>query len=225
MHHLVHRSRKGRILGFVALILPGLFTSIGAQAHATDIATYVVIERQGVWVVQVSLASAGLSRALSKRLGKPSGDLTEAAYKQATVDAIRGGLHLVVDGKPARLGGGGVKLGGHQTDLLFALPDLATAPTSLLGSRIDGLREISNQHNVLRLVRGELRAQWILARRNGFTLTEDVPASVGSDDLQHTHGSSWQVGVGILAGLGVLLTIGVLLRPHPAASADVRACK
>lgn len=203
----------------------GVFTASTAEGHSADISTYVVTQRQGLWVLHVSLATAGLRRGLWLHAGVVPEGLQSAAEQGAIVQLIRAGVRLVIDGGPVALRGGGVRVGGHQTDLLFTLPSAPKTPHSLLQSRISGLSAVPNQHNVLRLVVGDKRAQWVLAARNDFTLTAKVPASVGSDELLVRGAASgerapapsgwwWRV-VGLPADAlpALLLALSVLLLP------------
>ena len=157
-----------------------------AHAHAPNIATFVVGERAGDTVLTVHLSGAGLHHALGQIVDIST--LDENAYKVAAVALLRDGTHLVLDGEPALLGKGAIRLGGHQTDVIFDLPDRPVA--SLLGSRITALSKVDNQHNVLRLD-GPEPVQWVLAERNNFTLSAELGQP---DEPAHDHGHEHEHG-------------------------------
>jgi len=179
-----------------------------ALAHNAEVSTYAVRRRGGLWTLQVSLATAGLDHALAQRLGQAP--RTQLRYKTETVRLVREGMHLVLNDQPTALGIGGIKLGGHQTDLVFSLPTAPQQITSLLGTRITAGQEVPNQHNVLRIVRAEGLEQWVLAARNRFTLTGDVPrsgAEVHAPAHRHTAKKPDNQGFGAVG----IVVVGLLM--------------
>ncbi len=188
-----------------------------AWAHNADIATFVV-QRQGpAWTLHVSFATAGLRRALPVQRG-PAGP---KAAQQAAVRLVRQGVALVADGTPLTLGAGGVRLGAHQSDLFFELRGAPERITSLLGSRVDVAHRAANQHNVLRLLREPPDTprleQWVLARRNRFTLTADVPASgsAGPDHGAPSPSSGAPLWLIVAAGVATLAAALRVAPPRP----------
>lgn len=148
------------VLTFFALLAP-------AHAHDPDIATFVLrpvaaapdgAEAAKGWVLDVHVAQAALVRAV----GQPS---DPKRWREAAVAYLRRHIRLTVDGAPIAFGGGGIKVGGHQTDarLLYALPDGATVDVT-----IDAFTDDGHQSNVLKL-RGAAPRTIVLGDDAGYT--------------------------------------------------------
>jgi hypothetical protein len=152
-----------------------LLVPLAAWAHAANVATWTVEQAPDGWLLRATLPTAGLTQAMHARRG-PGPHALEVWEAEAEALA-RAGVALRCGGEPTPLGPGAVRLGQHTSELLFELP--RPCP-ELAGTRLDALREVPGQHNVLRLQDAKGLSQWVLAGRNGFTLTAEVPASKGS---------------------------------------------
>lgn len=137
--------------------------------HNPDIATFILSEAEQGWSLWVSVSGAALDWVLTQNT--PESGWSEETVRAACLDAVSTGVHLVADGHPWTLGPGEVRLGTHQSTFRF---DLGEHPgfSSLQGTRVDALSQVPNQHNVLRVVRGEDVQQWVLAERNGYAVAE-----------------------------------------------------
>jgi len=108
------------------MCVPGM-----AAAHDRDVATFVIspvttkatADRPAVkgWMMEMHVPTAALHTALVTELGKaPVEALSKKAYKERAVDYLWRHIEMKTD-TPVTLGGGGIKLGPHQTDLRFTL--------------------------------------------------------------------------------------------------------
>lgn len=145
------------LFALVALLTP-------AHAHDADIATFVLrpvaAGAEGAakgWVLDVHVAQAALVRAV----GKPA----DTDWREAAVAYLRRHIRLTVDGAPVAFGGGGIRVGAHQTDarLLYALPDGATVDVT-----IDAFADDGHQSNVLKL-RGATPRTIVLGEDTAYT--------------------------------------------------------
>lgn len=148
-----------------ALALTLLALLAPAHAHDADIATFVLrpvaagaeAAAKG-WVLDVHVAQAALVRAL----GEPT---DPKPWREAAVAYLREHIRLTVDGAPVAFGGGGIRVGAHQTDarLLYALPDGATVDLT-----IDAFADDGHQRNVLKL-RGAVPRTIVLGEDTAYT--------------------------------------------------------
>lgn len=146
-------------LTLLALIAP-------THAHDADIATFILrpvaaspdgAEPAKGWVLDVHVAQAALVRAV----GKPA----DTDWREAAVAYLRRHIRLTLDGAPVAFGGGGIRVGAHQTDarLLYALPDGATVDVT-----IDAFTDDGHQSNVLKL-RGATPRTIVLGEDTAYT--------------------------------------------------------
>lgn len=151
----------------------GLCMLAGAGlAHDRNITTFVLqpvaakadgVDARG-WVLEVHVARAALDAALADG---PAEAADPKGWRTRAVAYVKQHVRLVRDEKPLTLGAGGIRVGGHQTDLRFLVPALP-AKGARLKVRIDAFAEDGHQNNVLKL-RGATPRTVVLTAEDDFS--------------------------------------------------------
>lgn len=148
------------------LFVAGLCLPAPAQAHNGDVATFVLlpmaVEADGVkargWVLQVHVAR----HALDAVVGLPSEADDPKGWRERAVAYVKAHVRFDHGGQRLALGSGGIRVGGHQTDLRFLLPGLPPAGGALK-VRIDAFAEDGHQSNVVKLRGAEAKTTVLTA--------------------------------------------------------------
>lgn len=155
--------RRALLIGLALLWAPP------APAHDVDVATFALrpaAAEDGArgWILDIHVPQAALQRALERQTVRPPAD--PVAWREAAVAYLRSHVRITSGGASVRFGGGGIKVGGHQTDarFLYAIPDGA-----LLSITINAFAEDDHQSNVLKL-RGATPRTVVLTLDNHFTV-------------------------------------------------------
>lgn len=142
-----------------------------ARAHSPDLAAWELEELDGGWVLSMHLPQVAVQRALEERLGiEVVAGLGEVALKEAVVAYVKATVRLeTTEGAPLPLGGGGIRLGAHQTDLrLSVAPPPPTAEA--LQVELRAFTEDGHHAHVLRVRRGGVeRAREVLDADDDWT--------------------------------------------------------
>ncbi len=155
--------RRALLIGLALLWAPP------AAAHDVDVATFALrpaAAEKGArgWVLDIHAPRAALQRALDRSKGAHPVD--PVAWREAAVAYLRAHVRITSDGAPVTFGGGGIKVGGHQTDARFLYAIADGAPLSIT---IDAFAEDDHQSNVLKL-RGATPRTVVLTLDNHFTV-------------------------------------------------------
>lgn len=156
---------------YILLVALGLVLQ-SASPHDPNLATIIVRQKKGVWVIEVSCSQAGLHQAISKIQPElANADINSDKYKQAVVDHARKTILLTANSfGQLVLGQGGIKLGNHQSDLKFELTGM---PEILHEIRfeISFLSANQNHSNVVRIEHGSDVSKCILNASNNYSET------------------------------------------------------
>lgn len=143
-----------------------------AEAHDPNLATFSISHRNGVWLLEMSCAQAGLNNALvadSPELVKLLS--TDKDYKEAVVAYLKRTILIQANViAEVKLGQGGIKIGNHQSDVKFVLEGI---PDDLKELKIQLLTMTENPQHVSLLkvyVDGDSQ-RYLLDRSNGYEAT------------------------------------------------------
>lgn len=163
-----------------------MLTSVSVKAHNPNTTSVVISPVNGVYSVHYVISQEGANYALTKYYtGEDLQRLTADQYKEKYIDYIKKHTRLIIDGKEIPLGSGGIKLGNHQTDIRFLLPnypkDYKTVEITL-----NVFRQNENQNTVVRFLEGKKSFRKVLNIKNGFSFQfEKTPEGfVGKQDKQ-----------------------------------------
>lgn len=157
------------------LALASLLVASGpASAHDRDIATFVLtpvaaradgVKARG-WTLDVHVARHALDDVLAD--GPPEA-ADPAGWRARAVAYLKAHVRLTHAGAPLTLGAGGIRVGGHQTDLRFMVEGLPPAGGEV-ALRIDAFAEDGHQSNVVKL-RHKTPSTVVLGPEADFTAT------------------------------------------------------
>ncbi len=166
------RGSRALLSALLSALLLALLAS-PAGAHDREIATFALqpvaakadgVEARG-WVLEVHVARAALDAVLADG---PAEAVDPKGWRARAVAYIKRHVRLLRGETSLNLGAGGIRVGGHQTDLRFLLPELPAAG-GRLKVRIDAFSEDGHQSNVLKL-RGSTPRTVVLTAENDFSV-------------------------------------------------------
>lgn len=101
-----------------------VFVFTSTKAHNPNTTSVVFSPINGIWMAQFTISQEGANNALAQFYSdKNFKNISEAAYKKMYVEYIKKKFTLLVDGNIVLFDSGGIKLGSHQTNIKFLLPD------------------------------------------------------------------------------------------------------
>ncbi len=158
-------------------ILIGIILALQVQnlrGHNPQLATYWIRNYDAVWVIEARFAHAGLQAALEKYYEEVDFDnVSTDEYKKLIVKYVKSHIQMsTISENEISLGSGGIKLGGHQTDVRFVLGNLPEKPQDLL-IKISCLKENANQQNLLKIPAIRPDEHFVLDQGNGCTFQLD----------------------------------------------------
>lgn len=180
-----------------------------ANAHNPQTAAINLHPVEGIWVLQMNFSQEGAHYALSKHYTNI--DLQQRSvqdYKQLFVDYIKAHCRIEIDGKVIPLASGGIKLGSHQTDLKFLLPNF---PVEFEQAKIQLtiFEENDHQNTVLRIQDQDKYIRKVLNHENAFTLHfQNTVQGYHTNDPDPYLTAQMQYGV----GLAMLLLFAIFWR-------------
>ncbi len=182
---------------------------IQLKAHDINTASITLSPLNGVWTVHFSFAQAGVDYSLSKYLGNNSLDTLNAdSYKEYLADYIKSHFSLVIDNKSIPLGSGGIKLGNHQTDIRFLIPEFPEKYEHLF-LHIPLFEEKINQHNMVRINEGENTVRMVLKHTNNFEWELIHDRDRLREKKKSNFSNAVSIGIGVLAGA---ILMGLVIR-------------
>ena len=147
-------------------------------AHNVKIATFNMHQVEGIWVLDMSFAQSSLDAALNQYLSDGEiATMSEDELKEWLMNYIRMNVSFQTDSGDILLGQGGIRLGSHQTDFKFLIPDL---PKDINWVRVKmPINEFSYNHtNILRVFRGEEMTKFFLSSDNQFMVDLRIGGTV-----------------------------------------------
>ncbi|NQX84667.1 MAG: hypothetical protein HRT67_01880 [Flavobacteriaceae bacterium] len=154
------------ILVFVALVSISMDTS----AHNPNTASVVFSPTNGVWVAQFTISQEGASYALNKYYTDTDLSSIDAdTYKTLYIDYLRKKMRLMVDNQEVKFSSAGIKLGGHQTDIKFLLPDFPKNYKEVY-LKLPIFEENEGQHTVVKFVTNTKSIRKVMSRSNSYDM-------------------------------------------------------
>jgi hypothetical protein len=137
-------------------------------AHDINTASVVIKKMDSVWTIHLSFSRIGANYSMSEFLKTDLTTLEASRFKEKLVQYVRSNLKLSVDDTSIPIGPGGIKLGNHQTDLRFFIPDFPPEYEQISLS-IPLFNENANQHTIVRFSDGIDEIRKVLSHANNFT--------------------------------------------------------
>lgn len=154
----------------IIILIALAFAFINAKAHNPNATSVVISSIKGVWVVQFTISQQGANVALHQFYkNKNLANISVEEYKKLYVKYIKEHCTLTIDGKKIPLASGGIKLGNHQTDIKFLLPNFPEKYQNF-ELKLNVFEENKEQNIVVKLVDGEKTFRKILNHKNQFTM-------------------------------------------------------
>ena len=158
------------IMKKLLFIIALAFISINACAHNPNTASIVISPINGVWVAQLTISQEGASYVLTSYYAdKDLNSIEVAEYKELYIDYLRKKISLIVDNKNIKLSSAGIKLGNHQTDIKFLLPDFPKN-YKIVQLNLPIFTENKQQHTVVKIVEKEKSIRKVLNNSSGFKM-------------------------------------------------------
>ena len=155
------------IMKKLLFIIALAFISINASAHNPNTASIVISPINGVWVAQLTISQEGASYVLTSYYAdKDLNSIEVAEYKELYIDYLRKKISLIVDNKNIKLSSAGIKLGNHQTDIKFLLPDFPKN-YKIVQLNLPIFTENKQQHTVVKIVEKEKSIRKVLNNSSG----------------------------------------------------------
>jgi len=198
---------------WLLLVLLALAVRAG-WAHDPLIATFKLKAQLGQGaLLEINLPQAGVHRAMVKQHPEVNFDsLDLTVYKEMVVRYLKAHIYMEANGQALVMGHGAIKLGSHQTNLLFYVENYP-AQVQRLDLHIDAFAENGNQQSIFWWYTPQESVKVVLATRNNFraTLPQDArpqgppPAAKANANARQ---ALWLVGtVLLLIGLATYLVL------------------
>ena len=181
---------------------------LSVSAHNAKISTLTLRDTGAGWIVEMSFAQASIDAAMLRQFGEEKVLAFEReAYRDEVIAYVRSRFHLTVDGMKIPLEHGGIRLGSHQTDLKFSLPQI---PKHLrhINVHIPLFEEEYKHTNIFRIYRGgHQMTKFFLSSDNDFQLVLEVkPEGIETVEvIRAAKLTSWRGLIGSSVTIVVLL--------------------
>lgn len=185
-----------------------MLATISVHAHNPHTTSVVISPVNGVYSMHYVISQEGANYALAENYsGQDLKSLSSDEYKEKYIDYIKEHVQLNIDGKLIPLGSGGIKLGNHQTDVRFLLPDYP-ADYKTVEMTLDLFRQNENQNTVVRFIEGDKSFRKVLNAKNGFIVQFENTKEgfVGIQDKEKM--SFWYYLIPLLAIVIFALLVG-----------------
>lgn len=160
------------------------FVFANANAHNPNTASVVISPVKGIWMVQYTISQQGANYALNKHFKNTDlHNLSLKKYKELYIKYIKEHTSLWVDEQKTELASGGIRLGNHQTDMKFLIPNFPKNYEKVK-LQLNIFDENDNQNTVVKFVEQNKSFRKVLNHENNFTLTfqNTGTAYVGDSD-------------------------------------------
>jgi len=157
---------------YIVAILLLLFGIQTAEAHNPLTARFdlVVPSNNDVVTLKLYLTQLGVHKALEKQYPEINFEDVEVSdYKRMVIDYLRLHIFLKADDVILELGTSAIKLGHHETDVIFFIKNYPNKVITL-DVAIDAFSENGNQQSVFRWITQEKDAKVVLSHRNEFSM-------------------------------------------------------
>ena len=156
------------ILKKLLFIIALAFISISVSAHNPNTASVVIRPINGAWVAQFTISQQGANHALNIYYAdKDLSSLSSAEYKELYIAYLRKKIVLIVDNKKIVLSSGGIKLGDHQTDIKFLLPDFPIN-YNVVDLKMPMFEENGEQNTVVKFLDDKKSIRKVMNQSNEF---------------------------------------------------------
>ncbi|MBT8246149.1 hypothetical protein [Winogradskyella sp.] len=144
--------------------------SISVSAHNPNTASVVINPINGVWVAQFTISQEGANYALNSYYAdKDLNSIEVAEYKELYIDYLRKKISLIVDDTKVSLSSAGIKLGNHQTDIKFLIPDFPKNYNTIK-LNLPMFEENEQQNTVVKFLEDNKSIRKVLNQSNKFEM-------------------------------------------------------
>ncbi|AGC75890.1 hypothetical protein LX97_00573 [Nonlabens dokdonensis] len=151
----------------LSVIIVFLF-SVVACAHNPLSARYTLVSDKNACVLEISLSQDGINQALINTYGKDfMTNMDSKAFKELIVNYIKEHFDLRIDNRKLELSEGGIRLGGHQTDLKFVL-DPIKDNIKIIEVAIPAFKENGEHQSIFSYTINSLHDRAIISSRNDY---------------------------------------------------------
>lgn len=196
-----------RRLSFLCALLI-TFIQTTALAHNTHQANLKLEFSKHFNLLHANISQYGAEQALVKSY--PNIDLATIdpnKFKELLVRHFKDSVHISINGEQVALGKGAIKLGAHDTKLMFRINSDAKEPHTV-EVIADCFKENEGQFNFFTVVYKDLHARAKLTKANHFTASFNITESeiVVKDSLPKTDDfKPWWLVALLLAGIFIAL--------------------
>jgi hypothetical protein len=157
--------KKILFLVMTIAMLPSL-----AIAHTADIASFHLVDGNDPAQLHISFATAAAENLALVTTEQVTTTSTEQQkiFKERLVQYLKDSIEVVVNGDVIIFGSGQIKVGSHQTDLIFSLKNMPKDIKSL-SVKINSFENNSHQNNVFHYINGTVKKKTVLTHANNFS--------------------------------------------------------
>lgn len=143
-------------------------------------------------VMRIYLTQAGVHRTLQKE--HPGSDLeNKEAYEQMIISYLKDHINIDADGLPLELNSGAIKLGSHETSVVFLVKNYPQS-VKKLNVNIDAFKENGHHQTVFWWYTPGEKSRFVLSKRNNFQAFFEIgkePYSKQADKAIAGFSSAW----------------------------------
>jgi hypothetical protein len=154
----------------IVFIIALIFISINVSAHNPNTASVIISPINGAWVARFTISQQGANHALNIYYAdKDLSSISSTEYKELYIEYLRKKIVLLIDNKEIALSSGGIKLGDHQTDIKFLLPDFPVNYNTIQ-LKLPMFDENKQQNTVVKFIENNKSFRKILNHKAGFSV-------------------------------------------------------
>lgn len=147
-----------------------MLATVRVNAHNPNTTSVVISPVNGVYTLHYVISQEGANYALAEfYAGQDLQSFSSDEYKEKYINYLKQHIQLKIDGDLISIGSGGIKLGNHQTDVRFLLPNYPT-DYKTVELTLDVFKQNENQNTVVRFLEGKKSFRKVLNTKNGFSL-------------------------------------------------------
>lgn len=152
------------------MIVTLVFVFTNTKAHNPNTCSVIFRPINKVWVAQFTISQQGANAALHQFYSDTNfAKLSPEDFKKLYVQYLKAHSHLKVDGLVVPFSSAGIKLGNHQTNINFLLPDFPL-DFKEVQLELSVFEENKDHHSVVRFKDGDKLFRKVLQQNNQFKL-------------------------------------------------------
>ena len=148
-------------------------------------------------VMRIYLTQAGVHRTLQKE--HPGSDLeNKEEYEKMIITYLKDHIDIEADGLPLKLNAGAIKLGSHETSVVFLVKNYPQN-VKKLNVNIDAFKENGHHQTVFWWYTPGEKSRFVLSKRNGFQGFFEIGKAPYGKELEQSIASFSSAWIFILA--------------------------